>query len=286
VTSEQLREVAARVNAWVRADTPVEWEVTGYQEALGRGAIALFGEKYTDRVRVVTVGCSDAPASSSEPGRQCSRELCGGTHVARTGEIGSFRIASEGGVAAGVRRIEALTGVGADAWVDAQVDALRGVAARLGVPPAQAPERVDGLLAELRQRQQELDALRSQAARGSLEGLLSRVERQDGVAYLATRVDAPDAARLREMGDWLRDKLGSGVVVLGTVLNDKPQLLAMVTPDLVARGFHAGNLVKALAPVVGGGGGGRPDIAQAGGRDAGKLDEALGQVTRLLREQG
>ena len=234
---------------------------------------------------MVTVGCADAPVSSSDPGQQCSRELCGGTHVARTGEIGFFRVVAEGSVASGVRRVEALTGAGAEAWADAQAETLRGVAARLGVPPAQAAERVDALLAELKQRQQELDALRSQAARGSLEGLLARVQRQDGVAYLAARVEAPDAARLREMGDWLRDKLDSGVVVLGAVVNDKPQLLAMVTRDLVERGYHAGNLVKALAAVVGGGGGGRPDIAQAGGRDAGKLDEVLGRVGELLAEQ-
>jgi alanyl-tRNA synthetase len=216
----------------------------------------------------------------------CSRELCGGTHVGRTGEIGYFRIVGESSVAGGVRRIEALTGAGAEAWADAQAAAVREIAARLGAPPAQALERIEGLLNDLKQRQQELAALQSQSARGALEGLLGQVQQQNGVTYLAARVEAPDAARLREMGDWLRDKLGSGVVVLGAVVGDKPQILAVVTPDLVKQRYHAGNLVKALAQIVGGGGGGRPDMAQAGGRDVSKLDEALAQVGRLVGEQG
>jgi alanyl-tRNA synthetase len=215
----------------------------------------------------------------------CSRELCGGIHVGRTGEIGFFKIVGESAVASGVRRIEALTGAGAETWVDAQATAARELAARLSVQPAQALERLDALLGELRQRQRELETARSQATRGTLDGLLGQVRRDNGVAYLAARVEASDPGRLREMGDWLRDKLGSGVIVLGAVLNDKPQILAVVTPDLVKQGYHAGNLVKALAQIVGGGGGGRPDMAQAGGRDTGKLDQALAQVEALLKEQ-
>jgi len=253
---------------------------------------------------MVTVGCADEPglgvggwglgeeSLSPAPSTQhpsptfCSRELCGGIHVGRTGEIGYFRIIGESSVAGGVRRIEALTGVGAEAWADTQAAAVREIATRVGVPPAQALERVEGLLIELRQRQQELDALRSQSARGALDGLLGQVQQQNGVSILAARVEASDAAQLREMGDWLRDKLGSGVVVLGAALGDKPQILAVVTPDLVKQRYHAGNLVKALAQIVGGGGGGRPDMAQAGGRDLAKLDEALAQVGRLVGEQG
>jgi alanyl-tRNA synthetase len=216
----------------------------------------------------------------------CSRELCGGTHVGRTGEIGYFRIIGESSVAGGVRRVEALTGAAAEAWADTQATIVREIAARLGVPAGQVLERVEGVLGELKQRQNDLDVLRSQSARGTLEGLLNQVRRPNGVAYLAARVEAPDAARLREMGDWLRDKLGSAVVVLGAVIGDKPQLLSVVTADLVKQGYHAGNLVKALAQVVGGGGGGRPDMAQAGGRDVAKLDEALAQVERLVGEQG
>ena len=284
VTPEQQRDIERRINAWVRADTPVEWEVTDYQRAIDRGAMALFGEKYGDRVRMVTVGCADDGVAGHDH-LMCSRELCGGIHVARTGEIGFFRIIGESSVAGGIRRIEALTGAAAEQWVDAQSGALRDLAARLGVPTAQALEKLDALLNETKQRQQDLDKLRAQSARGALEGLLSQVQQQNGVPFLAARVEAADATRLREMGDWLRDKLGSGVVVLGTVIGEKPQILAVVTPDLVKRGLHAGNIVKALAQVMGGGGGGRPDMAQAGGRDTAKLDEALAQVARLIREQ-
>jgi alanyl-tRNA synthetase len=286
VTPEQLRTIESHINAWIRADTPVSWGVYAYQEALDQGAMALFGEKYGDQVRMVTVGCGAVEAETGVHGALCSRELCGGVHVERTGEIGFFHILSESGVAAGVRRIEAVTGRAAESWAETQESTLRELGRRLGVPPARVLERVDGLLAELKQRQQELDGIRSQAARGSLESLLGQVQRDSGLAYLAARVEAPDATRLREMGDWLRDKIGSGVVVLGTVLNDKPQVLAVVTPDLVKRGYHAGNLVKALAPLMGGGGGGRPDMAQAGGRDAALLDATLAQVGQLLAAQG
>jgi alanyl-tRNA synthetase len=215
-----------------------------------------------------------------------SRELCGGTHVGRTGEIGLFRVIGESSVAAGVRRIEALTGAGAELWATEQAGLLRDVSAKLAAPPAQVLERIEGLLADLKQTQRELDDLRGKQARGALEGLLGSIQLQNGVQYLAARVDAPDAARLREMGDWLRDKIGSGVVVLGAVLADKVQLLAMVTPDLAGKPYHAGNLVKSLAPIVGGSGGGRPDMAQAGGREPGKVDEALAQVGALLEQQG
>lgn len=296
LTPEQLHDIEQRINAWVRTDSPVTWEVTDYQGAINRGAIALFGEKYGDQVRVVHIGRGETasePIESVEPvepyeafASRDSMELCGGTHVQRTGEIGLVRLVSEGSIGSGIRRVEALTGRGAQEWVDSQVALLHELAARLSVPPAQVAERVDALLNESRQRQHELDALRSQVTRSSLEGLLGQVQRENGVPLLAVRVDAADATHLREMGDWLRDKLGSGIIVLGTVMGDKPQLLGIVTPDLVKQGYHAGNLVKALAQIVGGGGGGRPDMAQAGGRDVGKLDEALARVAGLVGEQG
>ncbi|HMQ32508.1 MAG TPA: alanine--tRNA ligase [Chloroflexaceae bacterium] len=289
----QLREIEARVNAWVRADGRVSWEETSYQDAIDRGAIALFGEKYGDKVRMVTiergggalpVRLIDQPAAGAFASRD-SRELCGGTHVTSTGEIGYVRLVSEGSVGSGLRRIEALTGRGAEQWVEGQAQLLRDLAARLGVAPGLVAERVEQLVVEARERQQELDALRGKLARSSVEGLLEQVRRENGVAVLAAQVEVEDAARLRELGDWLRDKLGSGVVVLGAVIGDKPQLLTMVTPDLVGQGYHAGNLVKALAAVVGGGGGGRPEMAQAGGRDAGKLPEAIAQAPALLAAQ-
>lgn len=285
LTAEQLRGIEAHVNGWIRADSPVSWQVKSYQQALNEGAMALFGEKYGDRVRMVTVGCGEVVAETEVAGSTCSRELCGGIHVERTGEIGLFTLTGETGVAAGVRRIEAMTGRGAVALADQQADTLKEIGARLGVPPLKALERVDTLLAELKQRQRELEAIKSQQARGSLEALLDQVRDDSSARYLAANVAAEDANGLRDMGDWLRDKIGSGVVVLGAVINEKPQVLAVVTPDLVAQGYHAGNLVKALAPIMGGGGGGRPDMAQAGGRDVAKLDEALAQVGRLLAAQ-
>jgi alanyl-tRNA synthetase len=277
ITPDQLRQIEKEVNDWVRADTVVDWRVLGYQDALADGAIALFGEKYGDSVRMVTTGCDGAP--------YCSRELCGGTHVARTGEIGLFRIVQESSSSSGIRRIEALTGRGADEWASTQADSLRDVASRLGTPANQVAEKVEALIAELKQTQRQLEQARSGAARSSLELLLNNIDRSNGVAFIAARVQAPDSKALGEMGDWLRDKLGSGIVVLGTILGDKPQLLVMVTKDLVQGGYHAGTLVKALASVVGGGGGGRPEIATAGGRDAGKLDEALSLVSHLLAER-
>jgi alanyl-tRNA synthetase len=146
-------------------------------------------------------------------------------------------------------------------------------------------ERVDGLLEELRQRQQELEKLRTQAARSAMSELLGQVQHVNGAPLLVARVEASDAQALRAMGDWLRDKLGSAVIVLGSAGDGKPQLLAVVTPDLVTKGYHAGNLVKALAPIVGGGGGGRPDMAQAGGRDESKLDDALAQAPAIVARQ-
>jgi alanyl-tRNA synthetase len=307
VTPDELRAIEVRINAWVRADAPVTWRETSYDEAIASGAIALFGEKYGDLVRVVSIGRTsdegrnpkaESPLGLPEDGNtgqptsfdigsssfasRDSVELCGGTHVARTGAIGFVRLVGESSVGSGLRRIEALSGRGAEAWADQQAGALREVASRLNVPPAQVNERVEQLLAELKQRQHELETLRSEQARGAIAGLLDQVQTVGGAPVLAAQVAADDANRLREMGDWLRDKLGSGVIVLGAVIGERPQLLAMVTPDMVQRGYHAGNLVKTLAPLVGGGGGGRPEMAQAGGKDAGKLPAALAQVPELI----
>ncbi|NTW00247.1 MAG: alanine--tRNA ligase [Oscillochloris sp.] len=299
VEPAQLREIESRLNAWVRADGAVSWDVMDYQSAINAGAIALFGEKYGDRVRLVTISRGqDARVPGELPhlpdedlppiatyASHDSRELCGGTHVGRTGEIGYVRLVGESSVGSGIRRIEALTGRGAEAWVEQQAEILRDLAARLGVPAAQVADRVELLISEGKQRQQELDTLRGKLARASIEGLLETVRRDGSVPVLAAEVVAEDVNRLREMGDWLRDKLGSGVIVLGAVIGEKPQILTMVTPDLVSKGYHAGNLVKSLAKIVGGGGGGRPEMAQAGGRDLSKLAEAVARVPELVAEQ-
>ena len=305
----QLREIERRINAWVRADGPVSWETTDYQSALDRGAIALFGEKYGDKVRLVTIlrgddddgrpttedgtpstvhrppSTDDRPPSTDAFASRASRELCGGTHVRSTGTIGYARVLSESSIGSGVRRIELLTGRGAEQWVEQQAQALRDLAARLGAQPAQVAERVEQLMSEGRQRQRELESLRGKLARFTVEGLLAQVSHEHGVPMLAVQVEADDVARLRELGEALRDRLGSGVIVLGAVVAERPQLLAMVTPDLLGQGYHAGNLVKALAAIIGGGGGGRPDFAQAGGKDASKLGEALSRAPELVASQ-
>jgi alanyl-tRNA synthetase len=183
-----------------------------------------------------------------------------------------------------VRRIEALTGAGAEQWVDIQTGLLRDLAAVLGVPPAQMSEKIDALLGELKQRQRESEALRTRLERDILESLLQTAGQSGDVRYVAAQVEAPDSGRLRTMGDWLRDKLGSGVVVLGAAIDEKAQLLVMVTPDLHARGLHAGQIVKRLAPLVGGSGGGRPDMAQAGGRDLNGIAQAIAAVAGLVAE--
>ncbi len=297
LTHEQLQQIETMVNAWIRADSLVHAAEMPQAAAKELGAMALFGEKYGDIVRVVTVGCAEQhpadtalgdPAASaaavhttSEAG-VCSRELCGGTHVRRTGEIGFFRIIGEGSVAAGVRRIEALTGRGAAEWVVQQTETLRTLADKLGAQPAQLEERLDALLAEQKQRKQEIERLRAQLAGGHVERLLGERREQNGVAYIVARVEAPDAEGFRSLGEQLRDRIESGIVVLGGVLDAKPMLLVAVTPDLVKAGRHAGTMVKTLAAAIGGGGGGRPDFAQAGGRDASGLDQALAQVATLI----
>jgi len=276
VTAEQLRDIEQRVNDWIRDDEPVSWRELPYQAALDAGALALFGEKYGDRVRMVTVG--DAAAARS-------RELCGGTHVARTGEIGAFRITAESSVAAGVRRIEALTGSGADAFDQYQSDTLRELAVRLGVAPGALVDRVEALAAELRQQQRTIDALHARLAAGTVETLLEAVREHAGVRYIAAHAGAADATRLRELGDRLRDRLGSGVIVLASAHDERAQVLVMVTRDLTAQGVHAGQLVRTLAAIVGGSGGGRPEMAQAGGREPGRIAEALAGVPDAIASQ-
>ncbi len=281
IVPEHIQEIERRMNAWVRFDSAVTWDTTNYQQALGMGATALFGEKYGDEVRFVHITHNDESPTEVIASRD-SLELCGGTHVNRTGEIGLVRIINESSIGSGLRRIEVLTGRGAESWISQQVGVLKTIAASLGVPPIQAAERINSLIAEQKQLQKAYETLQSQTLRQSLQAVLDQVQQVDGVSLLATQVAAPDATKLREMGDWLRDKLGSGVIVLATVVEDKPQFLAMITPDLVKQGYHAGNLVKSLAHIVGGGGGGKPDMAQAGGKNTDQLPTALAQVPELL----
>ncbi|MDE0140646.1 MAG: alanine--tRNA ligase [Caldilineaceae bacterium] len=269
VSTEQLRAIEQAANQSVLANYPVKDRWTGFDRAVAEGALAFFEEKYEDTVRVISIG---------NGGEAISQELCGGTHVGTTGEIGPFLITSEGSSAAGVRRIEALTGRAAQAVLTDRLAALDTVAAELRVQPEQTVEAVQRLQEQNRQLDRELERTRAQLSRQQSETLLDHAVRMNGLAVLAEQVEANDVDALRQMTDWFRDRLGSSVVVLGSVINEKPMLVAAATDDAIKKGIHAGNLVRDAAKIVGGGGGGRPNMAQAGGRHADKLPEALGQV--------
>ncbi len=275
LTQDEIDRVVRGVNEAILANYPVIWEYKPYREALEEGVIALFGEKYGDVVRVLRVGWPDEPFS---------QELCGGTHVDETGEIGFFYIISEQGIGAGLRRIEAVTGRGAVDWVQKHMRSLESVAAHLLCSPEEVNRKVLELQDELQSARKEIARLQRQLARYQLEKLLDQVQHIGGVPLLSARVTAPDMETLREMTDWYRERVRSGVVVLGTVLEGRPAIVAAVTPDLTQRGVDAVQLVRAVASVVGGSGGGRPTLAQAGGRDPHRLDEALRRVPQLLRE--
>jgi alanyl-tRNA synthetase len=273
VSKEQLDRIAKSVNEAILENHPVKTTHEAYDQALESGVIALFGEKYGDIVRVVRIGSPDTLVS---------QELCGGTHVDETAEIAQFRIVSEGSVGAGLRRIEAVTGRGAEEYVSQRLHVLEHAAETLDGDPVEVDHEVQALVSQAEGLQKELDWLRHDLARRDFERLLADIQSVDGVALLAARVRVDQMETMREMTDWFRDLNPSSVVVLGTVIDGRPQFVVAVTPDLVDRGLHAGDLIKQVARVVGGGGGGRPTLAQAGGRDAERLDEALSQARELV----
>ena len=266
VGQNALLAVEDEVNAFVRANVPVTTEEMSYDDAIRAGALAFFGDKYGDRVTVVRMG-------------DFSTELCGGTHVARTGDIGFFRLDSESGVAAGVRRIEAATGQGAIAQVRREIRNLDEARDLLGSDDLAG--RIERMRADLRERDKRIAELQGKLAGGATRDVLADARRVDGITVLATRIDGLDDKGLREMADRLRDRIKSGVIVLGTAVGERAVLLAAVTKDLTGR-YHAGNIIKQLAPLVGGGGGGRPDFAQAGGKQPDRLDAALAAAYELL----
>ena len=278
VTPQELVSIEEQVNAAIRADLPVQTAVLPYREAIEAGATALFGEKYGDTVRMVTVG-----ADTADHGDFHSRELCGGTHLRHTGQIGFLKIIAEGSIGAGLRRVEAVTGRGAEEYLRQRVGLLDAVSQVLQTSPEAAVTKAQALEAELAAARREAERLQRELAKQRLDALASQVREVRGVKVLAARVEAASLDALREQGDWLRDRLGSAIIVLGAVVAEKPAFVAVVTPDLVARGYRAGDIVKAVAAVTGGGGGGRPEMAQAGGRDAGRLDEALAAVAGLVK---
>jgi alanyl-tRNA synthetase len=268
VSADELAAIEDEVNAEIRANLPVTSEEMGYDDAIKAGALAFFGDKYGDRVRVVRMG-------------DYSVELCGGTHVARTGDIGVFKLGGESGVAAGVRRIEAATGAGALDAIRRHEAVLAEIAGLLRTGEHEAKPKLEKLLAQQRELERRIQELQGKLAGGASRDVLADARRVDGATVLATRVDGLDDQGLRDMADKLRERIGSGVVVLGAVQDERVILLAAVTKDLVKR-FHAGNIIKQLAPLVGGGGGGRPDFAQAGGKDPSRLDAALAAAYDLL----
>jgi alanyl-tRNA synthetase len=272
IPREVLDRIERIVNEQIYRNTPVQTDVQSTQEAMASGAMALFGEKYGDRVRVVSV-----------PG--FSLELCGGTHVKATGDIGFFTIAQESGVAAGVRRIEAVTGAGAVAFYQQQRDALQSVVSALNTTPEQSVEIVQRLQADAKRLAREVDALKMKAALGGArsDSGAAQDDTRDvkGVKVIARRVSGLEKGALRGLSDSLRDRLGSGIVVIASENDGKVALVVSVTKDLTSR-VQAGRIVKEIAPIVGGGGGGRPDFAEAGGKDPSKIDELIARAPDLI----
>ncbi len=274
ITEEQLTQIERRVNERIRQNLWVKAKMVPYKQATAEGAIALFEEKYGEMVRVVEVG---------EPA--ISKELCGGTHVNTTGEIGFFLITGESSIGTGLRRIEAVTGSGAESLVEKRLATLQGVAKETGSSPEEVDSKVKALVSELEKERKHSLSLERELSRRIADCLLEQTQQVNGVTILSAKVPSLTMPILREMGDILRDKLKSAIVVLATIYNGKPNFLAMVTPDLVAKGFHAGDIVKQVAEVTGGGGGGKATMAQAGGKDAAKVDEALNLVKSVVASQ-
>jgi alanyl-tRNA synthetase len=267
------------VNEQVRRNVAsVKNELT-YTEALDAGYLAFFGDKYGETVRVVDMGVNDPDEANTAP---FSREVCGGTHLDSLGEVGLFLITSESSIGSGIRRVEAVTGRSAATMARSNITALDDLAQSLEATPAEIAARIETLQSQLDTERRRAESLERQNALSQAGDLLTQVQQANGVNVLVASVAAASADMLREMGDHLRDKMGSGVVVLGAVMNDRPSLVAMVTQDMVDKGLDAVALVKEVAAVIGGGGGGRPTLAQAGGSKPEKMDEALATVSGLV----
>jgi len=269
LSNMEVDRIEGLVNDTLWANLPVLVEEMRLEDALAKGALAFFGDKYGDDVRVVSVP-------------DFSIELCGGTHTKATGVFGLFKIAHETGIAAGIRRIEALTGPGAFQHLKQEEEVLHESADRLKTKPLDVPEKVDRLFDSTRALEREVQQLRARLGAGIAEELLKKAMDVSGVTVVAGRVDGFDQRALRELADRLKDKIGSGVIVLGSSSDRRVSWVAMVTPDLTAR-LHAGKLIKEVAVITGGGGGGRADLAEAGGKDPEKLDQALRLVPEMVK---
>jgi alanyl-tRNA synthetase len=271
MTGEELMKIQSQVNEWIRQDLKAKAKRVPYKQAKDEGAIALFEEKYGEEVRMLKIG---------EP--SISKELCGGTHVRSTGEIGIFLITSESSIGTGLHRIEAVTGRKAESLIESRLTALQSLAKEVEGSLEEVPGKVKTLINELEAERKRALSLERELSRRIAEDLPGQAEQVSGVTVLAARVPALTTPILREMGDILRDRLKSAIVVLATVYNGKPNFLAMVTPDLIAKGFNAGDIINQVAKVTGGGGGGKAAMAQAGGKDAAKIDEALKSVKGVI----
>lgn len=272
MTADELAKVEKIVNDKIAESITVETNVLPIEEARKTGAKALFGEKYGDTVRVVCMG-------------DFSKEFCGGTHVSNTSAIGAFKIVSESGIAAGVRRIEALTGNAVFAYYKNIENSYNEICKALKATPANVTEKIAHLQAELKALASENESLKSKAAGAAMGNVLDKVEDVNGVKFLGVSLEGVDMNELRNLGDDLKSKLGSGVIVLASVNEGKVNLMVAATDDVVAKGAHAGNIIKAAAPKVGGGGGGRPNMAQAGGKNPSGINEALEAAKEALASQ-
>jgi alanyl-tRNA synthetase len=274
ITKEELKEIQRQVNEWIRKNLKVKAKTLSYAEAVADGAIALFEEKYGEEVRMLTIG---------EP--PISKELCGGTHVKSTGELGVLLITSESSIGTGLHRIEAITGRNAESVIESRSAALQRIANEVESSLEEASDKVEVLISEVEVERKRGLSLERELSRKIAEDLPAQAEQVSDVTLLAARVPALTMPILREMGDILRDRMMSAVIVLATVYDGKPSFLAMVTPDLVVRGINAGDIINQVAEVTGGGGGGKATMAQAGGKDASKIDEALGLARSIIASQ-
>ncbi len=272
MTKEEIAQVEKIVKEQIEAALPVVTQVMSVEEAKKSGAMALFGEKYGETVRVVKMG-------------EFSTELCGGTHVKNTGSINSFKILTESGIAAGVRRIEALTGGAVAKYYQNLEETLQEASKLVKASPQMLVEKLEHLLLEMKAIQSENESLKSKAAKESLGDVMDQTKEIKGVKMIAARADGVDMNGLRDLGDQLKTKLGEGVIVLASSMDGKVNLIAMATEEAMSKGAHAGNLIKGIAGFVGGGGGGRPNMAQAGGKDPAGIDKAIEEVAKILESQ-
>lgn len=272
MTPEEIARTEMLVNEEIAKNSEVVTKVMSLEEAKATGAMALFGEKYENDVRVVSMG-------------DFSKELCGGTHVKNTGMITTFKIVSETGVAAGVRRIEALTGDGVFRYYHEIEQELAEAAKAAKSTPDKLKEKIEHMIAEIKTLQSEVESLKSKAAKDALGDVMNQVKEVNGIKLLATAVEDVDMNGLRELGDQLKEKLGQGVIVIASSANGKVNLVAMATEEAMSKGAHAGNLIKGIAALVGGGGGGRPNMAQAGGKNPAGIPDAIAKVEEVLKEQ-